>query len=43
MRATILGLATLLVLSACASPSPEVRSAGWENSAMLLTQPAADY
>ncbi|MEN3792235.1 hypothetical protein [Fulvimarina sp. MAC3] len=42
MRALILGLAAALMLSACSTPSPEVRSAQWENNAYLLNEPAAN-
>ncbi|MER0238505.1 hypothetical protein [Fulvimarina sp. MAC8] len=43
MRATMLGLTAALMLSACSTPSPEVRSANWENNAYLLNEPATNY
>lgn len=43
MRAAFLGLGAALMLSACSTPSPEVRSAQWENNAYLLNEPATDY
>lgn len=36
-------LSALLFVSACASPSPEVRSAKWEDNAALITGPATEY
>ncbi|MCK5932658.1 MAG: hypothetical protein KAG89_10860 [Fulvimarina manganoxydans] len=41
--AALSALCALLVLAACASPSPEVRSAKWEDNAALITGPATEY
>ena len=41
MKAATAALLFVLALSACAQPSPDVKSAGWEQNVGLLNTPAA--